>query len=81
MLLSEDKYKYNDIGKYCLASISNFQTLQAQYQKYGVPVFALSDTQIETKGYVLDNQKEKRTDFGKEFSSFADKVLKMTSDE
>jgi cellulose biosynthesis protein BcsQ len=81
MLLSEDKYKSNDIGNYLLASISNFQTLQAQYQKYGVPVFALSDAQIGTTGDVLANQKKKITDFDREFSSFADKVLKMTSDE
>lgn len=81
LLLPEEKYKYNDKGKYCLASISNFLTLQAQYQKYGLPVFALSDNQITSKGDASNNLKAKRDEFDMEYSNFADKVLKITSDE
>jgi hypothetical protein len=75
MLLSEDIYG----GNYCLAKISTFNTLQAKYQKYGVPVFALSDEQLEFTGNVLEQQKEKRLHFDNIFSDFADKVLIMTN--
>lgn len=74
LVLPDQKYS----GNYCLSKISNFQTLQAKYQKYGVPVFALSDEQLESTGTVLDGQKERRNNFKGIFSDFADKVLKMT---
>ena len=77
MLLPIEQYNNN----YCLVKISNFQTLQAKYQKYGVPVFALSDDQLEYSGNVLDQQKEKRKNFDDMFSNFADKVLTMTNNE
>jgi cellulose biosynthesis protein BcsQ len=73
LTLEESKYERN----YCLAKISNFQTLQAKYQKHGVPVFALSDDQLESTGTVLTEQKERRDNFGNIFSQFADKILKM----
>ena len=77
MLLPDIQYN----GNYCLAKISNFQTLQAKYQKYGIPVFALTDAQLESSGTVLEQQKEKRDSFDAIFSDFADKVLTMTSNE
>lgn len=74
MLLSSESYN----NEYCLAKISNFQRLQAQYQKYGVPVFALTDEQLESSGIVLNQQRERRDNFGTVFSDFADKVFMRT---
>jgi len=77
MLFPDEKYNNN----YRLAQISNFNTLQAQYQKYGIPVFALSDEQLEFSGTVLSQQKDKRRSFDAVFSDFADKVLSLTANE
>lgn len=74
LVLSEEKYE----GSYKLAEISNFQTLQAKYQKYGVPVFALSSEQLESTGTVLEAQTQRRDNFKRVYSDFADKVLRMT---
>jgi cellulose biosynthesis protein BcsQ len=73
LTLSQEKYNDN----YCLAQVHNFQTLQAKYQEFGVPVFALTEEQLDTRGHVLQEQKERRDIFGRIFSSFADKVLNM----
>ena len=77
MLLPNEKYN----SDYCLAKISTFNTLQAKYQTYGVPVFALSDEQLASTGIVLEQQQEQRNNFNTIFSDFADKVLMMTNDE
>lgn len=73
LVLDEGKYE----GSYKLAEISNFQTLQAKYQKYGVPVYALSNSQLESTGTVLAGQKERRNNFKNVYSNFADKVIRM----
>jgi len=75
MLLADEKYNDN----YCLAKISTFNTLQAKYQTYGVPVFALSDEQLEYTGNVLKQQQEQRDNFDTIFSDFADIILTMTT--
>lgn len=73
LLMERDKYEDN----FCLAEISNFQSLQARYQKYGIPVFALSDEQLEAGGVVFDSQAEKRKYFNKIYSDCAKKILRM----
>lgn len=70
-----DSTKYE--GNYCLAQISNFQTLQAKYQKYGVPVYTLTDQQLESTGKVLEDQKQRRDNFNQVYSDFAEKVIRM----
>jgi len=61
-----------------LANIRDFNSLIAQSQKYNVPIFALTDTQIEQGGTVLDQMKENREDFGMTFDHLADDVLRLT---
>lgn len=73
-----DMKEYQD-HSLCLAKISNFQTLQAKYQEYGVPVFALSDEQIGSSGIVLEGQQSKRDEFNNTFSEFADKIIELTT--
>ena len=77
MLLSPDKYP----NGYCLANTGYFQTLQVRYQEFGIPVFALSNQQIDSTGKVLGDLNNKQHSFDKEYSNFADKILKITSDE
>jgi chromosome partitioning protein len=56
---------------YNLANIADFNSLIAQSQKFNVPVFALTDKQIEQKGKILKTMSESRDDFRKTFSSLA----------
>ncbi|BBZ94336.1 AAA family ATPase [Bradyrhizobium diazoefficiens] len=56
---------------YNLANIADFNSLIAQSQKFNVPVFALTDAQIEQKGQVLQNMAESRDNFKATFSSLA----------
>jgi chromosome partitioning protein len=75
MLLPAEKYQSSD---YCLVQIPDFQSLNAAYQTYGIPVFALSDEQLRYKGTVLDQYKETRERFLGIYSAFANTVIKMT---
>jgi len=77
MTLPDDKYTAND---YCLASIPDFQTLNAAYHESGIPVFALSDEQLGFVGTVLVQYQETRERFRILFSGFADLVISMTDD-
>jgi hypothetical protein len=74
----------NSDNPYCLAEISDFASLVAISQNNKTPVFALTDAQLiqaEQQGKVKDNQRERINKFQSIFSSFADKVIKLTSDE
>ncbi len=64
---------------YNMANIADFNTLIAQSQKHNVPVFALSDTQINRQGVVLENMKANRDAFQQAFCEFADAVITLTS--
>lgn len=61
-----------------LANISDFNSLIAQSQKHNVPVFALSDEQIEQSGKILDNMAESREAFGVTFYALAESVHNLT---
>jgi len=61
-----------------LANIADFNSLIAQSQKHNVPIFALTDEQIEQGGVVLDKMKESRNNFGFEFGNLAEKVHRLT---
>lgn len=57
-----------------LANIADFNSLIAQSQKHNVPVFALSDAQIEQSGVILENMKESRQNFKDVFTALAAEV-------
>ncbi len=61
-----------------LANISDFNSLIAQSQKHNVPVFALTDSQIEQSGTILENMGESRDGFRKSFSQLAAEVHQLT---
>jgi cellulose biosynthesis protein BcsQ len=54
-----------------LINIADFNSLIAQSQKHNVPVFALSDAQIEQAGVILQTMKESRNAFRDSFSAFS----------
>ena len=62
---------------YNLANVADFNSLIAQSQRYNVPVFALSDSQIEQSGKVLETMKESRDKFQKVFSTLASEIHEL----
>lgn len=57
-----------------LINISDFNSLIAQSQKHSVPVFALTDDQIEQSGVILERMKKSREDFRQVFDTLAGSV-------
>lgn len=81
MLLPEEKYRQLKIDRdYCLASISDFNSLIARSQEHQVPVFSLTDEQINLGGELLVLTKKSKDMFERIFSKLADMVVEMTSD-
>jgi cellulose biosynthesis protein BcsQ len=80
MTLPEQTYR--DAGNtpaesYCLAQIPDFNTLAATSQSYKTPVFALNDTMFGHIGTVLQQDRNKRDEFHRLFSDFADRVINL----
>ena len=81
MLLPDEKYQDLHIEQdYCLASISDFNSLIAKSQEHQVPVFSLTDEQIKLGGVLLELTKKSKDMFERIFSKLADRVVGMTSD-
>lgn len=79
MIISEVDFKASQPGDtpYNLANISDFNSLIAQSQKHNVPVFALSDNQIEQAGRVLETMKKNRQNFYNTFEQIAKTVIHL----
>ncbi len=63
---------------YNLVNVADFNSLIAQSQQHNVPVFALSDDQIEQAGVILNTMKKNRDDFHHVFSTLASEIHKLT---
>jgi cellulose biosynthesis protein BcsQ len=63
---------------YNLANIADFNTLIAQSQVHNVPVFALTDAQIERQGVVLANMIANRNAFRTTFTNLAQCIINLT---
>jgi chromosome partitioning protein len=59
---------------YNLINIADFNSLIAQSQKHNVPIFALTDAQIEQAGVILETMKKSRDDFKKAFHDLANTI-------
>jgi hypothetical protein len=82
MMLPEKSYTSQKIAKdYCLATISDFNSLIAKSQKYNTPVFAITDTQLGYQGPVLKRLQAQRDQFLEIFSEFGDKIIGLTENE
>ncbi|NQS98902.1 MAG: AAA family ATPase [candidate division Zixibacteria bacterium] len=82
IMLPINVYKGQNIDDdYCLAKISDFNTLIATSQENNTPVFALSDEQLGYGGSVLDAIRKKTDEFNRVFSEIADKIIGLTENE
>ncbi len=73
MLLPFESYNDN----YRLAEVSNFQSLQAHYQKHGFPVFELTAKMLGLQGAPLKSNQDRQQIFEGVFSSFSDRVIEL----
>lgn len=64
-----------------IIQMSDFNGLIAQSQKHQVPVFELTDAQIEQRGVVLKTTKASMMNFRRLYSDGADKILRLVSNE
>jgi len=64
-------------GPYNLSNIADFNSLIAQSHKHNVPVFALSDQQIEQGGVILEKMRENREAFKQTFNALAASVERV----
>ncbi len=80
MTVGEDEFRSVVSGDepYNLANVADFNSLIAQSQKYNVPIFSLTDDQIEQGGVILENMKESRDNFRNVFSTLANEVVELT---
>lgn len=80
MVVAEAIYRAAAPGDtpYNIANIADFNTLIAQSQTHNTPPFALSDTQIERVGVVLDTMKTSRDNFKIVFNDLARTVANLT---
>jgi cellulose biosynthesis protein BcsQ len=82
MALSDALYKKAGIDEnYCLALVSDFNSLIARSQKNQVPVFALKSSQLASGGFALAKQEQNVLVFEKLFSDMANKILILTQDK
>lgn len=80
MLMTDAAYQSIGIppGK-PLLQMSDFNSLIALSQKHKVPVFALSDAQLEQTGVVLERTKKSMHQFRDLFADAADRVVALTT--
>lgn len=79
MLLAKEMYESQDIGSdFCLAKISDFNSLIGKSQEHQTPVFALTPEQIEQVGIVLTGTLEAQKPFIEAFSKLADRIIGLT---
>ena len=80
MVVDEQEYRHVEAPgePYLLATIADFNSLIAQSQKHNVPVFALTDEQIERQGIVLDTMRKSREAFDGIFEELARVVERLT---
>lgn len=76
MLLQSEAYINSQIPEnYCLSEIPDFQSLIQKANNAGVPVFAVTDAELDHSGTVLAQMQEKRTFFDKLFIEFANQII------
>ncbi|MFW9334294.1 ParA family protein [Paenibacillus polymyxa] len=75
--------KFSSVGTpeepYNLVNISDFNSLIAQSQKYGIPVFALKDEEMEQVGKILTTMRKNKEAFHNTFDILCDAVIGITS--
>jgi hypothetical protein len=80
MTISEQQFRLSEPQDepFNIANIADFNSLIAQSQKHRVPIYDLSDDQIEKDGAVLKTMQESRKNFKEVFGKFANSVITLT---
>lgn len=82
MLFPSQKYLEANIpDDYCLAEIKDFQSLGQKSQEYGVPIFALNDSQLDATGTVMTQLVVSRDEFNTHFINIANKVVTIFNEQ
>ena len=78
MLFTPAQYSYAGIEGNCkLSEIKDFQGLAPKSLGVNVPVFALTDAELETKGAALDGQRNNRQTFRDIYTTVANMIIKV----
>lgn len=78
MLFEEDTYKNANIpADLCLIEIPDFQALLPKARDTGVPVFAITDKEINETGVVLEGLIESRKKFREIFHKLAEEIMHL----
>lgn len=78
MLFSPDQYNQAGINSSCkLSEIKDFQGLAPKSLGVNVPVFALTDEELETKGAALEAQRSNRDVFREIYSTVANMIIEL----
>jgi cellulose biosynthesis protein BcsQ len=78
MVLQAGQYPQDLMNQqYCLSEIPDFQGLLPKAYAAGVPVFELTDGELEATGPILDGMKEKRAVFADQFSDLTAKLVAL----
>jgi cellulose biosynthesis protein BcsQ len=83
MVLPLKKYESANIKNengFCMQEISDFQSLLPKSYKAGVPVFELTDEELDATGPVLDQLKDKQKAFNGLFRDLAEQVKEVLKD-
>ncbi len=80
MTLNHEQYKETFVENgYCLSEIPDFQGLLPKSYDVGVPVFDLSDSEINESGFVLTGLINKRNEFNKQFEVLNGQIINLLS--
>jgi cellulose biosynthesis protein BcsQ len=78
MLLPDGIYAASNVRPNVpLIQMSDFNSLIARSQKHKIPIFDLSDAQLELKGKVLERTKRSMLEFRELYSGGADRIIKI----
>ena len=78
MTFTDDEYRSAGLNQYCLAMISDFNSLIAKSQKTRTPVFNLTADQIGQAGTVLDTTQRSQRRFRSIFENVANEIVALT---
>lgn len=80
MMLDDARYDFADLeGSYRLASIPDFNTLIAHAQDVRKPVFALTQQDVDRRGFVWETQEKNIASYRAIFDTLASRVESLTS--
>ena len=78
MTFPSDAYREAEIDEFkALTEIKDFQGLSPKSHKHNVPVFALSDEELENSGVARDTDKKNMETFRRLYQEACDKIIKL----